>query len=63
MKAYVDQDMCIGCGLCVSLCDSVFELDENGKAFSKIEPVPQSSEGCTRDAADQCPVEAIHIEE
>ncbi|MDD2379376.1 MAG: ferredoxin [Aminobacterium colombiense] len=55
--------MCIGCGLCVSLCDSVFELDENGKAFSKIEPVPQSSEGCTRDAADQCPVEAIHIEE
>ena len=26
MKAVVDQDTCIGCGLCPSICEEVFEI-------------------------------------
>ena len=29
MKAVVDQDTCIGCGLCPSICEEVFELQDD----------------------------------
>jgi len=31
---YVNQD-CIGCGACVAICEEVFDLDDEGKAFAK----------------------------
>ena len=30
--AFVDQDMCIGCGICVTNLPDVFHLTANGKA-------------------------------
>ena len=32
MKAHVDKDTCIGCGLCPSICEAVFVLEDDGKA-------------------------------
>ena len=62
MKATVDKGLCIGCGLCVDVCPAVFEM--NGDlAQAKVNPVPPEAEGACRDAAEQCPVEAIKIEE
>ena len=32
-KIVIDQDICIGCGACVSVCPyNALEMDENGKA-------------------------------
>lgn len=61
MKATVDKDTCIGCGLCPSVCPEVFEMDDDGKAKVKVEAVPSSSEGETKEAQDSCPVSAILI--
>ena len=30
--AKVDQDLCIGCGLCCGICDKVFRMNEQGTA-------------------------------
>ena len=30
MKAFVDRDLCIGCGACTSIAQEVFELDNEG---------------------------------
>lgn len=63
MKAIVDQDLCIGCGLCADLCPEVFEMDDDDKAKTITDEVPEEAEEACRDAAEQCPVEAIKIEE
>ena len=32
MRAYVDQELCIGCGLCTSIAPDVFAMNADGKA-------------------------------
>ena len=46
MRAFVDQDMCIGCGLCEGTCPEVFRMNDEGKAEAykarrKLMPIPQ----------------------
>jgi ferredoxin len=62
MKAIVDQETCTGCGLCPETCPEVFELNDSGIAFAKVDTVPPDVEDTCREAADGCPVEAITIE-
>jgi ferredoxin len=60
MKAIVDQDTCIGCALCPQVCPEVFKMEED-KAVVFTDPVPPAVEGKAREAAEQCPVNAITI--
>lgn len=62
MKACVDQELCIGCGLCVDTCPEVFELKED-KAFVKVQEIPKHLEDKVKEAKDNCPVDAISVEE
>lgn len=63
MKARVDKDLCLGCGICPDICPEVFEMEDDGKAAAKAEDVPPEAETSCRDAAQQCPPEAIKIED
>jgi ferredoxin len=60
MKAKVDESLCIGCELCIQLCPGVFRMDgEFAVAIAEI--VPPEHEKTARQAADECPVEAISV--
>jgi len=61
MKALIDNDACTGCGLCVDTCPEVFEMEED-IAVVKVETVPESAEDACKQAADDCPSEAIKME-
>ncbi|PHV70006.1 ferredoxin [Sporanaerobium hydrogeniformans] len=62
MKAKVDQDTCISCGLCPSLCPEVFQFNDDGKAHAIVPEVPTDLEDTAQEAADSCPVSAITVE-
>lgn len=61
MKAKVTDD-CTACGLCINMCPEVFEMGDS-IAEVTVQVVPESAEDSCREAAENCPVEAIEIEE
>ena len=63
MKVFVDPDICLGCGICVGIAPDVFSLDTEPYAVVLLTPVPEKLWVDVRDAAEQCPEEAIRIEE
>jgi len=60
MKVSVDENKCIGCGVCVAVCPDVFELGENGKSHVKEK---ETDKECAKEAMQSCPTEAIIVEE
>jgi ferredoxin len=53
-KITVDQELCIGCGVCASLYPDVFEIRDDGKAKAV------NNDDCDYDEAiNSCPVGAI----
>ncbi len=62
MKAIVDEDACTACGLCEDTCPEVFELQDD-VAVVLVDTVPEDQEDVCRQAAEECPAEAITIEE
>ncbi|MDY6826212.1 MAG: ferredoxin [Bacillota bacterium] len=61
MKVKVNDD-CSACGICEDICPEVFELGDE-KAEVKVNPVPEEYEDNVREAAEECPTEAIQISE
>lgn len=61
MKTYVDQDTCIACGMCVSAVNDVYDYNDDGKAEAIVDTVPPDREEDARQAANNCPVDAIEI--
>lgn len=56
----VNEDLCIGCGACESMCPKVFKV-EDGK--SKV--ISENCENCgceSEEVVDACPVSAISNE-
>lgn len=62
MKAAVDQDTCIGCGLCPSVCPEVFQMNDDGKAEAVVDEVPGDVADSAKEAEGSCPVSAITVE-
>lgn len=54
------SDACIGCGLCVNLCPSVFTMTQEGVAAAK-DAIYLEEEDQARQAAESCPVSAIEV--
>ena len=62
MKASVDRELCTGCELCASTCPDIFEIEDDF-AKVKVDVIPEGAEECVQQASEDCPVEAIKIEQ
>lgn len=54
----VDNNKCIGCGLCVTMCPKVFKMNDDNKS----EVISQDDRDCAVSAVSACPVKAITID-
>ncbi len=62
MKASIDRDGCISCGLCADTCPKVFRMAEDGIAEVYVDQIPTEEEASAIEAMDNCPVSVITVE-
>ena len=60
MKAVVDAEKCIGCGLCTQVAPEVYEM-QGDKAVAKVDEIPEASIESAKSGAEQCPTTAIIV--
>ena len=60
MKAIVDADLCILCGLCEELAPATFVM---GDETAEVIEDPVSDEAAAQEACEECPTEAISLED
>ena len=60
MHCYIDQSICIKCGLCEG---DMFKLDNVGNYQFKLPEIKDSDIETLRDLQKKCPVDAIIVEE
>lgn len=69
MKTRIKKLDCIACGNCSAICPDVYDYDEEGIAYCKLDDntftanIPEEYVAEVKDALECCPVEAIEIEE
>ncbi len=63
MKVHVDPEKCVGHGRCYELAPEVFAEDEQGHCRLLMEEVPPDLEKAARTGEENCPEEAITVEE
>jgi ferredoxin len=59
MKAYIEREGCISCGLCAETCPEVFRMAEDGFAEVHVDEVPEKAEERTVEAQENCPTSVI----
>jgi ferredoxin len=62
MKVRIDEKLCTGCGLCEENLPEVFELVDD-MAIVKVTHIKDALTQQVKEAADDCPAEAIIVEE
>lgn len=60
MKAEINRDGCISCGLCPSTCPEVFRMADDGLAEVYGE-ITSETEDTAKEATDNCPVSVISV--
>ena len=58
-KVTIDENACVGCGLCVNVCPDCFEMNQDGVAKVKASDCSSCD---VNEVASQCPVNAIIVE-
>ena len=63
MKASIDRDGCISCGLCADTCPSTFRMADDGLAEVYVDDVPEGDEELATECQEGCPVSVITVKE
>lgn len=63
MRVIVDQDLCMGCGVCESIAPEIFALGDELHAKVILDPISEKYRLAVEEAIAECPEVAIMIVE
>lgn len=63
MKIRLDPEMCQGHGRCYTLAPDVFDADDYGHCVLLVDEVPPERASQAHDAVDNCPEQALSIQD
>lgn len=66
MKVKIDKKTCIGCLMCTSMAEEIFEIDEDKdgvkvKVKETVDMSKKENQKKARESVEACPVEAIKV--
>ena len=61
MRVEVDLDKCTGHGICESIADDVFEVQDDGTVLIQENERPESDRDRMQQAVTQCPAAALRL--
>lgn len=61
MRVEVDLDRCTGHGICESIAEEVFEVQDDGTVLIHEPERPESDRDRMQQAVTQCPVAALRL--
>ena len=61
MRVEVDLDRCTGHGICESIAEDVFEVQDDGTVRIEGDERPESDRGRMQQAVTQCPAAALRL--
>ena len=61
MRVEVDLDRCTGHGICESIADDVFEVQDDGTVLIQQHDRPESDRERMQQAVTQCPAAALRL--
>ena len=61
MKAIVNQDTCISCGMCIDICPDVFSYNSDSKSVAIDDDISREQLDAVQESRDACPVDAIDV--
>lgn len=63
MEIHIDEDKCTGHGVCEGIRDDVFEVGDDGVVHLLIADLTEVLREDLEDACDQCPTQALRLED
>lgn len=63
MKIRLDTELCQGHGRCYTLAPDLFDSDDFGHCVLLVEEVPEGRESDARSGVENCPEQALILEE
>ena len=61
LRAHVDDQMCVGTGLCEATAPDLFEIGDDGLSHVLKDEVPTELVAAAREAAQNCPTRALSL--
>lgn len=61
-KVHLDEEGCIGCGMCESVCPDTFVIGSDGKSKLKRKIIEEKEHADHKAVETGCPAEVIRVE-
>jgi ferredoxin len=61
LRAHVDDQMCVGTGMCEATAPELFEIGDDGISHVLKPEVPPELVAAAREAAENCPTRALSL--